>query len=616
MAIDLSHDVDAEVPRIDVVASSADDVDPRDLAIDLIQHGLCVFDEQQRLRLFNRRFAEMYNLKPDQLWIGMTMRELVDQRYAAGTGPDMEPSAYAAWRDRIGVANQIADAEIVLRNGSVHAIHYEPTASNGWVTTFTDITERRRAESRIRYLAHFDTLTGLPSRALFFERLDAILARQRGIDRLTDHRPANAESNRLVALFDLDLDHFKDVNDALGHTAGDELLRQAAARIQACLGEDDLLARLGGDEFAIVLDGTAADEAEIDDIARRVIHAVSEPFRFESKELMIGASIGIALCRRDDDNADPATLLHQADVALFRAKERQRGSACVFKPGMDAAIIRRKQMERDLRRAITDGGIEIHFQPLWALHPRRLSGVEALARWRHPQHGTISPAEFIPLAEDTGLIDMLGTWVLRRACAQAAAWDGITLAVNLSPEQVRKQNMVDIVRATLLETGLPPHRLELEITEGMLLRDSAATIAKLNQLRSLGVGIVLDDFGTGYSSLSYLRRYPFTKIKIDQSFVSAMTTEPGTAAIVRAIASLADCLDMQVLAEGIETDEQLEMICALGCHEGQGYLLGRPGPASAIASLLTADAMAALPPSTQRLRRGGRFRLEVPRTHP
>jgi diguanylate cyclase (GGDEF)-like protein len=569
--------------------TSFEAVDLRDLALDLIQQGLCVFDGQQRLLLFNRRYAEMYNLDPRQLWIGMTLREVVDLRYAAGTGPKMSPAEYASWRDRIGVASKITDTEVVLCNGHVHAIHHEPTAGGGWVATFDDITERRRAERRVRHMAHHDALTELPNRALFAERLERTVARLRGEDRLEDHRAIPLDENRLVAVLFLDLDHFKDVNDTLGHAAGDDLLRQVARRIQHCLRDEDTLARLGGDEFAIMLDEAITSEAEVIEVARRVIEAVSKPYLLDGQEALIGTSIGVAVCGRDDSNADPAVLLRQADMALYRAKAQQRGSYCLFRAGMDAALNRRKDMERDLRRALSERALELFFQPLVTLVPRRIVGAEALARWDHPQYGMVPPSEFIPLAETAGLIPELGAWILRTACSHATKWDEVMLAVNLSPEQLRQPGLVDLVESTLVETGLPARRLELEITEGILLRDTDATVAKLTRLRALGVGIALDDFGTGYSSLSYLRRFPFSKLKVDRSFVAAMMTDSGTAAIVQAIASLGRSLDMRVTVEGIETEAQLEMIRATGCNEAQGYLLGRPCPPQAFEQLLRSD---------------------------
>lgn len=565
-------------------------VELRDLALDHIQQGLCVFDGERRLLLFNRQYATMYDLDPRQLWIGMTLRDVVDLRYTAGTGPGMHPEEYATWRDRIGMADQIVNTEVTLRDGRVHAIHHEPTFGGGWVATFEDITERRRAEAHVRHMAHHDALTGLPNRILFTERLERTLARLRGESRLEDHRAAPAAEDWLVAVLFLDLDYFKDVNDTLGHAAGDLLLQLVTERIGHCLRGKDTLARLGGDEFAVLINGAGTTREQAAEVAQRVISAVSRPYVLEGYEALVGVSVGIALCAPDDEGAGPALLLRQADMALYQAKGKRRGTYCFFQAGMHALLHRRKEMERDLRRALADGRLEVHFQPMVALDtPQRIVGAEALVRWCHPEHGMVPPAEFIPLAESTGLIGELGAWVLRTACSHAARWEGLCLAVNLSPEQMRQPGLVELVTAVLAETGLPPGRLELEVTEGVMLQDTAATLVTLTRLRELGVGIALDDFGTGYSSLSYLRRFPFTKLKVDRSFVASMATDAGTAAIVQAVATIGRSFAMRVNAEGVETEEQLSLLRAMGCNEVQGYLLGRPCSIEAYERLVAFD---------------------------
>lgn len=562
----------------------------RDLALDRIRQGLGVFDGQQRLLLFNRQYAEMYDLDPGQLWLGMTLRDVVDLRYAAGTGPQMPPEHYAAWRDRIGDADRVMDTEVTLRNGRTHVIHHEPTQGGGWVASFEDITARRQAEARVQHMAHHDALTGLPNRLLFTERLEHTLARLRGESRLEDHRPVPAAMDRLIAVLFLDLDHFKDVNDTLGHAAGDELLRLVAARIGRCLRAEDTLARLGGDEFALLLESFTTSD-QVAELAQRVIDEVAAPFELDGREALIGTSVGITLCRRgDEEDTDPARLLRQADMALYRAKAEGRGTQRLFQPGMHVVLHRRKEMERELRHALAEGGLTVAFQPMVALAaPQRVVGAEALARWRHPEHGMVPPAEFIPLAEGAGLIGELGAFVLRTACTRAARWPGLCVAVNLSPEQVRRPGLVDLVTAVLAETRLPPSRLELEITEGILLHDTAATVATLTRLRRLGIGIVLDDFGTGYSSLNYLRRFPFNKLKVDRSFVAGITTDPGAAAIVQAVASLGRSLAIRVTAEGVETEAQLALLRTIGCDEAQGYLFGQPCPADAFERLPALD---------------------------
>lgn len=562
------------------------EIELRDLALDRIRQGLCVFDERQRLLLFNRRYAEMYGLRVDQLWIGMTLRDMIDLRYAAGTGPTMSPAEYAAWRDRIEIADQVVDLEVLLKNGRTHSIYHEPTSGGGWVSLHEDITERREAEAHIRYLAHHDPLTGLPNRTSFTERLDGTLARLRGESRLEDHRPILGVDDQMVAVLFLDLDHFKDVNDTWGHAAGDALLQLVAGRISQCLRAEDTLARLGGDEFAILLDERVATAQQVADVAQRVIQSASAPYLLDGQEAVIGVSVGITLCARGDKSAQPASMLSRADMALYEAKTEKRGTYCFFRPKMHVALLRRKELERDLRRALAEGNLEVHYQPIVAAATRQIIGAEALTRWWHPEYGFIPPSEFIPLAENIGLIGELGAWVLRTACARAVFWKGLRIAVNLSPEQVRRPGLVELVTAVLEDTGLPASQLELEITEGSLMQETAATLVTLDRLRALGVCIALDDFGTGFSSLSYLRRYPFTKLKIDRSFINAMATDPGTAAIVQAVITLGSSLAMRVTAEGVETTKQLELLASIGCDEAQGYLFGRPCPGAAFERLI------------------------------
>ena len=570
------------------------DLKLRDNALDHIRQGLCVLDGQQRLLLFNRQYAEMFGLKPSQLRLGMTLRDLVDLRHAAGTGPDMPPEEYALWRDRIGIAARRVDTEVTSRNGRTHAIHYEPLLGGGCVATFDDVTERRQAEARIRHMALHDELTSLPNRAQFTDKLESALARLRGECRLEDHRLPLPDGDWLAALLVFDLDHFKDVNDTLGHPAGDALLQRVGERIGRCLRPGDTLARIGSDEFAVLLEQVATAQ-QVADMAHQIIEAASAPYELDGHEAVIGVSAGITLCSRGDGIADPALLLSQADIALDQAKTRKRGTACFFQPVMHAALRRRKEMERDLRHALAHGELEVHFQPITAIDSRRIVGAEALARWFHPAHGMVPPSEFIPLAESAGLIGELGAWVLRTACAQAAQWDGLCLAVNLSPEQVRRAGIVEQVRTILEETGLPPSRLELEITEGCLLHETPQTLTTLTRLRGLGVSIALDDFGTGFSSLSYLRRYPFTKLKVDRSFVASMAADAATQAIVQAVVTLGHSLSMRVIAEGVETEAQLGMLSEMDCDEAQGYLLGRPCNAAEFNRLVAAHRPPAAP---------------------
>ena len=538
----------------------------REDVLDRLKQGLCVFDGQRRLLLWNRRYAEMYRLNPEDLHVGMSLPDVVDLRFAAGTGPDMAPADYVAWRDTVQVRTDASDTVVVLRNGDVHEIHHQPTPGGGWVATFDDITERRRAAAHIQHMAHHDALTELPNRILFAERLDRVLAG------LLDGREA-------VAVMYLDLDRFKAVNDTLGHAAGDTLLQHAAARMRAELRQSDMLARLGGDEFAAVLHLRDREEAAA--CAARIVRAISAPFMLRppmaapgvTSAVTVGVSIGIVLCE-PGTQWEPERVLRCADLALYRAKAEGRNGFRFFQPGMDVRLERRRVVERDLGLALQRAELLLHYQPQFDLRTGACTGREALVRWRR-DGVLVAPGEFIPVAEDAGLIVAIGAWVLRTACTAAAGWPGLKLAVNLSPVQVRIGGLVDTVSAVLRDTGLAPDRLELEITEGMLMDDTPCTLDVLHGIRRLGVGLALDDFGKGYSSLGYLRRFPFTKLKIDRAFMDV--EDAGNVAIVRAVAALGRELGLRVTAEGIETAAQLAAMRELGCDEGQGFYLGRPG---------------------------------------
>ena len=448
--------------------------------------------------------------------------------------------------------------------GNTHAI----------LVAVVDVTERKQAEARIAYMAHHDALTDLPNRVLFHERLDELLARVR----------RNGEN---LAVHCLDLDHFKGVNDTLGHPIGDELLKTVAQRLRGCLRDSDLVARLGGDEFAVV-QWPVANPNEASAMANVLIDVVSKPYEVHGHEFVVGASIGIALAPDDGDTAD--VLLRNADMALYRAKAEGRGTAHFFEPEMDRRIQARRMLELDLRKAFANGELELYYQPLISLNPDAVSGFEALLRWRHPERGMVPPVEFIPLAEEIGLIVPLGEWVLRTACAEAVRWPGdFKIAVNLSPAQFRSRGVVKAVLTALAYSRLPAERLELEITESVLLGETDANLATLHQLRQIGVRISMDDFGTGYSSLSYLRCFPFDKIKIDRSFVSELSERPDCLAIIRAVAGLGISLGIATTAEGVETREQLEQVRAEGCTEVQGYLFSAPRPASELGDFMRAE---------------------------
>jgi diguanylate cyclase (GGDEF)-like protein/PAS domain S-box-containing protein len=437
-----------------------------------------------------------------------------------------------------------------------------------------DITERKRAEARLAFMAQHDGLTGLPNRNLLRQQTDEMLLHTR-------------RGTEKIAAMVLGLDNFKAVNDTLGHGVGDKLLRGVAKRLRSTLREEDTLARLNSDEFAIVQSGLVRPE-DAALLARRLLQAIREPYLLDGHSVVIGASIGIAMAPGDGDESEK--LLKHADMALSRAKNASRGMFSFFEVGMDARAQSRRKLEIDLRDAIQRDMLRPYYQPLVDLASGRITGFEALVRWPHPERGMISPAEFIPVAEETGLINAVGALMLHRACADAALWpDDVRVAVNLSPLQFGAGNLLSLVMDALKRSGLPAKRLELEITETLLLEKSGQVQATLHALRALGVRISMDDFGTGYSSLSYLRSFPFDKIKIDQSFVRDLGTNRDAQAIVRAIISLGAGLGVTITAEGVETESELSCLRAEGCHEGQGFLFSRARPNAEIIGLLEAQ---------------------------
>lgn len=432
-----------------------------------------------------------------------------------------------------------------------------------------DVTEQREVAARIVHMAHHDPLTGLANRVLFRARLTERLEELRRGGRL--------------AVFYVDLDGFKDVNDAFGHPTGDKLLVAVADRLKQSLPACDVIARVGGDEFAIVQFGPERDE-DVCRFAGSVVEAIRRPYDIDGHEMHIGASVGISIAPSHSCDAD--TLLQNADIALYRAKRDGRGVYRFFEPEMVAAIHMRRALEADLRQALIAGEFELHYQPLIDVETREIVAFEALLRWFHPVRGNVSPNQFIGLAEDTGLIVPIGDWALRRACEEAAKWpESVSVSVNLSPAQFKSRSLVQSVVSALASSGLPADRLELEITETVLLAENNANIAVLHQLRSLGARISMDDFGTGYSSLSYLRSFPFDKIKIDRSFVKELPDDHECAAIVRAVVGMGRCLGVATVAEGVETMEQLACLRKEGCTQVQGFLFSRPAPADQIRSL-------------------------------
>ncbi|TAK48636.1 MAG: EAL domain-containing protein [Xanthobacteraceae bacterium] len=445
-----------------------------------------------------------------------------------------------------------------------------------------DITERKEAEARAAFLAQHDPLTGLPNRASLRQRAEDILAVTR-------------RSGQKVAALCIDIDDFQAVNDTLGPSLGDELLLAVAERLRTTMREEDFLARIGGDEFIALQAGIDRPE-QVAILAKRLMSRISEPYRIDGKSAVISVSIGIAMAPGDGNSAD--VLLKNAEMALTLTKNNGRGMFRFFEPAMDARAQLRRRLEMKLRAAIDDSVLEPHYQPLVDLRSGRITGFEALARWPDAERGFIPPSEFIPVAEDTGLISALGVKILRRACLDAAGWpDHVNVAVNLSPVQFSSGGLFAVVLETLRDTGLPARRLQLEITETLLLEKSEQVVATLHALRALGVSICMDDFGTGYSSLSYLRSFPFDKIKIDRSFVQDLDSNPDAQAIIRAIVSLGGGLGITVTAEGIETQAELKRLRLEGCHEGQGFLFSRALPNADIVSLLCAQQSAGAPRS-------------------
>ena len=512
----------------------------------------------------NAAFTEMVGLPAEHV-IGRSVLDFVAEHEAehakrrfAADGTGIEECAFRA-----------ADGTVLPVEVLAREIEYAGKPAR--VVALRDISERKKAAEQLHYLAHHDPLTGLANRSLLRERIAAAIS-------------LAAKSGEALALLSLDLDRFKAVNDLHGHHAGDQVLVRVAARLRAAARGAEIIARLGGDEFIILL-SVEADAARASETAQRVVATLIEPFEIGTQFAQINTSIGITLYPQH--GTTPDELLKNADTALYSAKRAGRGTARVFDPAMDAELQRRRHLEQDLRLAIRRRTLAIHFQPLFKNDGKTLAGFEALARWPHPEHGSISPADFIPLAEESGLIVPLGRLVLETACAEAASWpQPHRIAVNISPAQLRAGNIVATVTDVLAKTGLSPTRLELEVTESLLIEDTEATLATLTALKALGLRIVLDDFGTGYSSLSYLRRFPFDKLKIDRSFIQGLDENDEAMAIVRAIVALANSLTLDVTAEGVETETQLRLLQQESSAEIQGYLLGRPAPADALSGLL------------------------------
>ncbi|MCA6124933.1 EAL domain-containing protein [Bradyrhizobium sp. WSM 1704] len=539
-----------------------------DAALTHMSQGLCLYNSEARLQVVNRRFCEIFDISPELVLPGMTLQDVLALSIAAGNHGNRTVADLLAERDRSISLREGGNYLQHLSDGRIISIAQRPTSDGGWLVTCEDVTEQQRAESQIAFMARHDALTRLPNRTLLAERIEQAVAQVgRGSG---------------FGVLCLDLDNFKQVNDTLGHPVGDELLCAVAERLNACVREVDTVARLGGDEFAVIQCGVHGSQ-DCEQLARRIVECVGAPYELNGHRVVVGCSVGISLS--PDDGTGGEKLLKNADVALYRAKMEGRGTWRFFEPAMDASLQRRRALELDLREAMAKDEFALFYQPLYDLHLDRICGFEALLRWHHPKRGMVPPDQFIPIAEEIGLIIPLGEWVLRRACEQAATWPSeMKLAVNVSAAQFRDPAFIDVIAGALMASELSPHRLELEITESVFLANSSETLATLHKLKAQGLRIALDDFGTGYSSLSYLRSFPFDKLKIDKSFVRDATATHGSKSIVRAVISLGRSLGMTTIAEGIETVEQLNHMRAEGCNEAQGFLFSHPVPVSEIAA--------------------------------
>lgn len=539
-----------------------------DTALTNMPQGLVMFDATGRIVVCNDRYLDMYGLPRDIVKPGCTLRELLAQLIAAGhvaaDANDYHSAVLAEVSHERSVKTQrTADGRDIL----ITKLRMD---GGGWVATHDDITERQAAQAKISHMALHDALTGLPNRLYFSEQLE--------------HRFVHKDRDEKFAVLCFDLDRFKSVNDTLGHSFGDKLLCQVGERMRHCLRDGDTLARLGGDEFAI-LQGSVKNLTEINALASRLIEVIATPFDLEGHQAVVGLSVGIAVAPADATKPDE--LLKNADMALYRAKADGRGTFRFFEAEMDARMQKRRALELDLRKALPNLEFELYYQPIVKLEGDEICGFEALLRWNHPERGLVPPVEFISLAEETELIIPIGEWVLRQACKEAASWPGsLGIAVNISSVQFKMRNLPQMVINALASSGLPAQRLELEITESVLLFNNESTLQTLHQLRALGVRISMDDFGTGYSSLSYLRSFPFDKIKIDRSFVHDVTSTQDSMAIIRAVTGLGNSLGMTTTGEGVETAEELEYLRKEGCTEAQGFLFSKPRPASEIRHML------------------------------
>jgi diguanylate cyclase (GGDEF)-like protein len=550
-----------------------------DMAMTNMSQGLCFFDGAQRLIVCNRRYGEIYGLTDALMQPGVSLEAIIRHCCDQGGLADFTREEYLMSRAAIARARAPHHSVIQMADGRSLAIQQQPMPDGGWVATHEDITERRRAEEQINFLARHDALTGLPNRSLLRERIG--------------QARVNAGRGAPFALLFLDLDRFKAVNDTLGHAVGDELLRAVTTRLLATVRDGDTVARLGGDEFVVLQTGIkSAEDTAL--LAERIIRDVGAPYTLGANEVVIGVSIGVDMALNDRVTADD--LLKNADMALYISKGEGRGTYRFFEPEMNAAMQNRHALERDLRCAMTRGEFELYYQPIVDIVSGQANGFEALLRWNHPERGLVLPEDFVGVAEECGLIIPIGQWVIEQATKQAALWPArLHLCVNLSPVQFRAADLVDVVKDALAVSGLAPERLQLEITESVLLQSNERNVSVMHRLRGLGARVVMDDFGVGNSSLSYLRNFPFDGVKIDRSFIEDLTTDPDAVYFVRAVIALCRNLEITLTAEGVETAEQLAMLVAEGCTAFQGFLFSRPRPVSQLAALTGGARLVAQP---------------------
>ena len=544
-----------------------------DAALNNMVQGLLMYDHAGRLVVSNRRFAEVFGLPLEQ-WqsaaSGLTVRDTLQTVGRLANVVLKDQAKGLAELQQILDSGKPGTIVFELVDGRTFSTSVKSMTSGGFVMTFADITEARRKEELIAHLAHYDALTDLPNRVFFYEKIEGFLTHRR--------------KNGAIAVLSLDLDHFKSVNDTLGHPIGDKLLQEAAKRMLACIRDTDIVARLGGDEFAIVQVGIDRP-VDATALAARLIETVSAPYLLDGQQVVVGTSVGIAIA--PGDGTVPDQLMKNADLALYRCKADGGNVYRFFEAEMDARMQERRALEVDLRRALLNDEFTLNYQPIVNLKTGKVTACEALIRWHQPERGWVPPLEFIPVAEETGLIVPIGEWVLDRACADAAEWPNeIEVSVNVSPVQFNAADFVQVIKRALAKSHLPASRLEIEITELVLIQDSDGALAMLHQLKDLGVSVAMDDFGTGYSSLGYLRSFPFDRIKIDQSFIRDLSKNKESLAILRAVVGLGSSLNIVTTAEGVETQNQLEVLRTEGCTDVQGYFFSPPKSAAETKKLL------------------------------